>query len=627
MVVSGSFCVYDHRVLRIDPWDDGAVPWWSLFAIRRDELDDDERRARARMWQGQDGAFRTDDMRQPRYRAAWERVVAKLEREHNLDMAWWIRNRPQLMRHAALTCPRAFCQLTRLTDDRGRPLVLAGFQVRGVFDMRQREQWLGLWPFEHGKSYLASVLVPLIDWAEDPNCTQIRLYYADAYKLKYARRLMWMIDGGCRGITELFPWVRRPMSEREKDNARPVFDPAPYRDDPGCGWWSTDAFSVGGSTQPEASWRGLTANSGQTGWRAWRVVADDLVNAKNAGSEKVQDYLEEFVNTGAQTMPTQEPPPPTAYSTRYGTFALIGTLFHPNDIGSRLYNRWLNDPKAKVTRLDIFPRGPEEDENGHIEVLWPAKKPLEKVLEMRQRLTADGFDMRCRNLPSSGHGMRTFARANIERAKADLPYGTAPPGARLMIGMDPAKGKRTKWAKNPALFLIGVDPQTGLHHYIRWERLRGLNQLDQTRMMVAWAREYRCPIAIESNYDIEVYEEHIKTVDPGGTVRLITHVTGENKRDPIDGVSRLISLFERKQVRIHGTNCPPDAWTALLTELTEWPNGMLSDLVMALWIVEYQLSLHTQPVEKASPPVLPAYVTARGLGGYIDLRPYQRRHG
>jgi hypothetical protein len=260
-------------------------------------------------------------------------------------------------------------------------------------------------------------------------------------------------------------------------------------------------------------------------------------------------------------------------------------------------------------------------------VLWPQQRPLEKVYELRERLGPDAFAMRCRNIASAGHGVRVFNSAHIDEAKTDYPFGTPPPGIRLMVGFDPAKGKRTKFAKNPAAMLIGVNPANGLHHYIKWQRLRGYNQYDQTKVLVNWAREYRCPIAMEDNYDKDVYFEHLKTLDPSGAVRIICHTTTTNKRDPIDGVSRLINLFERRQVRIHTGNCDPADWTALRSELNHWPNGMFSDLLMALWVVEFQLALHTQPVASAVQPVLPGYVTARGLGGYIDLRPYQRRHG
>lgn len=612
-----------------DPDDDGDVPWWALRAV--EPRDETEALALSLRLRGVTLRGRHLDA----FRALVSRVHLAVV---PLDPAFWVRFEPRLMAHLALSDPRSFVQLCGLTDDQGLPLVLADFQVRGINDMRTHKEVLILWPFEHGKSFHSSITVPLMDWAEEPESTQIRVYYADVFKTKFTRKLMWAIRGGWPRLNLLFPHIRKPMTKAQKNNlARPpACDPAPGEDDPCAGYWSTDAVSIGGKRNPDASWRPLTAASGQTGWRAWRVICDDLVNQRNASSPKVQDYLEEYFNSGVATMPADVIDVVSAYRTRWGTLGVVGTLFNPNDLGCRLYDAWLHDRSRKVRKLDIYPRGPEPPEGqDEPEVLWPARKPYAKVLELRGRLGWLAFDMRCRNIPHRGAANRTFTRADVDRAFVDLPYGTLPaspqfrplrdgeamPQNHWLIGFDPAKGKRTKYAKNPAAVLLCVAGDTGYYHIVRWLRMVGLNQLRQTEILLDWARQYRCPIALEANYDVDVYRDHVRDLDP--SVRLICHTTGENKRDPEDGVSSLISPFENGAVRIHARGCPPEERQALLDELCHWPNGLYSDLVMALWVAKFNLKEYARGLVQASRQVTPVYVRSRGLNGMIDLRPYR----
>jgi hypothetical protein len=595
-----------------DPWDDALVPWWAVGSV---EPRDDEEVVAVRQRRHGHGLH-------GRYRAAWERVVGRVHLEvAPLDPAWWVEQEPRVMAHAGLLDPRSFCQMAGVLDEDGLEVSLADFQVRGIEDMRMQRRLLLLWPFEHGKSFCASGIVPLMDWAEDPNATQIRVYFSDEFRKKFAIRLMWVIGGGYPRLQRLYPHIRRPLTAQQKQRLDVLPEGAGSGDDPGCRYWNMKAFSIGGSTNPQPSFRGLSSKAGHVGWRAWRVGCDDLVNSDNSRSPAVQEALWEYVNTGLKTMPSGlAPEARRAYGTRWGTLFVVGTPFDPGDVNVRLYHAWRRDPEAKVRRMDIYPRGEEAEE-----VLWPARKPLAYVQEMRRDLGWAAFQMRCRCLPVSGTGVRTFTRGDVEAARVDLPYGILPPATsrnRVIIGFDPAKGLRTATAKNPAAVVLAVPDGTMAYHVVRWRRLVGVHQQRQAEILVDWAHEYGCPIAFERNYDENVYRERVGEIDP--SVRLICHTTTENKRDPEDGIPSWITPFENRAVRIHASGAPQDEWRALFEELTNWPNWQYSDLVIALWVAKKQLGELWRREVVLPQVAMPAYVRRRGLGAVIDLRPLRR---
>jgi hypothetical protein len=93
-------------------------------------------------------------------------------------------------------------------------------------------------------------------------------------------------------------------------------------------------------------------------------------------------------------------------------------------------------------------------------------------------------------------------------------------------------------------------------------------------------------------------------------VRVICHTTGDNKRDPIQGVDQFEPILLNHRLVIHADQAPGEHVKALREELVGWPTWNFSDLVMALWIARHQFALNihvNQPVQATRRP-MPDYV-------------------
>jgi hypothetical protein len=524
----------------------------------------------------------------------------------------------QIVRDAALINVRAFGQFVDLRDDEGRPIVFKDFHVWAVDGMRRYDYFVGLLPFEFGKSYLSNMVVPLMDFSEWADATQIRIYWAEQFAQKWLPRLMSVIDMNER-LHKLFPWVRKPRKEDGRD--RPL-------------WWSSKGFSIAGRTLDDRSFLPLTASQYTTGPRAARVAGDDWVNNSNAQIRSQMDRLTEYFSASVMTMP-QTYQRVSRYGTVWGSASLLGTLFAHTDCNAQAFDHITTlkrerktNSRYKALRVDCYVDGYES--RGSI---WPEFKDNAKLASLREELTTRVFNMRCRNIVG-GNEQLTFPREFVIAAEYDgenrppYEFGVIPPRTRGYIGFDPGSGKITKESKNPAWAVYGqrndapegppgllrdpfyADPAPDMwHHVIEWGRMEGYSFTRQCDKLAEIYQRIGWPIAFEDNTLQTSYAEYMTRVYPD--VRMIPHHTGQNVIDPVDGVEQFEPIFRNHRIIIHACKAPRDQLLAIRQEFTTWP-GKYTDIVMALWIAKSKFTKRER-IDQRRPVsvIVPSYVRSR----------------
>lgn len=590
--------------------NDTDVEWWAVALLDASKLTTNQRRVRQWMLEGQEPGQAS-----PVFWTTWAEVVTKARTVicANKTMDEWIEaawndydhenDKPghlcQAVWDAALCSVRSFVQWAGLTDDDGNPMVMKPFHIKTVNALRRTRSVAVLIPFEHGKSVIASWIIPMMDWCEWRDCSQIRVYLDEDTRAKAVSRLKQQVEFN-ENLQKLFPWFRRPR-RGDKSNI-----------------WNQRSFSIGGRTIADAGFRAFTIKAGRIGHRANRVIYDDIVTSTEAESQTVQKRNYDYILAAGQTTP-QTSTHQSRYHTSFTTFGLVGTLFSPIDSNSLCFEHFeLQERKEikgyKTLRFDIYPRG---EANKDI-VLWPEWRSPDEVAEMKRRLGPRVFMMRCRNRLQH-EGLVTFPEYKVMEAMHDgengrplLTYGQLPPNSDIIIGFDPAKGSTSKWAKNPAIVLYGLrnlndmtpygpfvssdkaqGPQPAWMHYIiKWKRLYGYDFTRQIGEIIAWAEEFHCPVAIENNNQQIHYHDYLRQLAPH--VVVVDHWTGRNKRNADQGVDTFAPLFYNNMIAIHAGGAPYDELDAFRKEWIQWksgktPVGEFSDLIMASWIARYQL--------------------------------------
>jgi hypothetical protein len=592
---------------------DSQVPWWKVALL---DLREGSAAAVLR-WKQQTANISAAEFGDLQL-DIWEAVVTAARKEIDHDVEWWLTHHPERCRQAALTCTRAFTQLADLTDDDLNPLVLRDFHVRAIRYMRTVELAVILFPFAHGKSACSSLTVPLLDWVENPEATQLRIYRTKVDHLQWTRKLMDLVENSdhlhalTRSDQYHNGWLNRPS-----------------RNDPCSDFWSTEGFSIAGKQVVDPSFRPLTIGGSITGKRADRNGVDDIEDEKNSSSAVVMDRHFATLRSGVFTARRHRVGERWAskYGTVWGTAYLVGTPFERTGVNYRMATEFeqriaRDESQARlhrVMRVSVYPR---RDSREHGEVIWPEHRPFSYIRQLEESLEG-AFRMRCECLPG-GEGTAVFDEQRVRAAVSkDFAYGVRPEvagGVRMMIGYDPAIGKRTSGRKFPAAVALGYNPDSEMWYWVRYERWRAAMP-DQVRMLARWASELDCPVCVETNNIQESYADWLEELY--GHVEVLTQYTShDNKFDRDDGVESWKPLFEHDRVIIHGGDVPRGVLGDLLGEMIHWP-GRYRDLVMASWIAKHKLKELLAQRTGHFASTAPEYVRGRGNSSIVDLRSYR----
>jgi hypothetical protein len=595
--------------------DDASVPWWAL-ALLDLEVGSDMHQLRTRRhqgiseWPGGEPPPAGPIVVDPDRLLLWHDLVDLARRSFRgltprqaIDAMG-----SAACRHAACTSIRALGQFIELRDDDLEPMVFRDFHVRGIRYMRTAASSVILWPFAHAKSATSSIVVPLADWVENPETTELRVYRSRDYTQQWTMKLQWIVENNeaLHALTD--GKVARP-----------------HPDDRSKLWTVRDGFAIAGKTVVDPSFRPLTITGAITGLRADRLGVDDLVDERNAISRTVMEKYFNLLHSGVFTAERNRTGKAWTdkYGTRWGNSYLVGTIFDKRDVNHRMYQefkeRELRGEKGYVTvRESIYPKKHSRERG---ETLWPEKVPIAKALDLEQKLGQRAFRLRCMNLPAED-GTETFPARWVERAvHEELRYGQRPPeGCHLYIGYDPALGKRTKGTKFPAAVVLGYNNDLDLWYFIRYERW-AIPAPEQVRRLIAWATELHCPVVVEGNNIQESYEDWIHELTT--SVQVITRPTGSAKHDIDDGVESFRPLFEADRIRICAGGAPHELLAEFKEEWMSWPTGLYKDMVMSSWFGLYQHKLRWRPQVHVTQAPAPSFVAERGYRQVIDLSKYR----
>lgn len=586
--------------------DNPEIPWWAVWLLELDGLASTVRSRQDKAIPLKDQVFDEHEAE-----AHWSDIVRRAfvlaGKFSPLDVA---RQEPDVCRHAALSSVRAFCEFTGITDDDQEPVKLMGFHVRVVNTIRKNELVVGLLPAQHGKSALSTMVIPMIDWAEQPEATQIRAYQTQKeFSVPMTRKLMDAVEQN-QPIKVLFPWIRRPE-----------------RGDPCEKMWSTNGFSIGGKKVVEYSFRAITPGASPVGIRGDRVIADDWVTEKNCSTPQTQERYYHYFHSGIMTM-RRKREWPSKYGTKWGTAGAVGTIYDRQDYLARISKEWKlkikNGEPYKVLRFSVFPHLHSRRDG---EVLWPFKRPLDWVLNEEQTVGRRGFRMRYLNLPMEDDEV-VFREQSVKDACSDeWEFGQQPADSRVIIGYDPAKGgnRRSYHAKFPACVVMAfrpdpINPERVYCHLVEWHRWN-VPQPEQVRRLVEISRRYSSSVVVEDNATQKSYSEWIAEIAPD--VRCISHTTGAVKHDVNDGVESFQPLFDNGLMVIHCRGAAQSDVKAISDEWMEWPQGRYTDLVMACWMARYQFKKLNAGARISQPSQKPGFIE-RIPGRYVvDLRAYR----
>jgi hypothetical protein len=450
-------------------------------------------------------------------------------------------------------------------------------------------------------SYLSSIVVCLMDWAEWNNATETRIYWNDKLAEKWTVRLQSEVQYN-DNLQRVFPWIRKPT-----------------RDDKATSWGS-EGFAIGGRDLADRSFEPLTARGYSVGNRYSRVGADDWVTVGNAGSLNEQDKLLEYFFSGVMSMP-QKLRRVSKYGTIWSSCYYIGTLYDRRDCGYRLSTQ-LRANGEKVIVRDVYPEGAA---NSHL-VLWPEGRDAEYISKKRANMLPKSFNARFRNMVVDD-SMETFTADDVDEACSVslesgglYAFGKVPHDSYAFIGYDPASGKRTRYSADPAICVYAEVPdrddegiETGgfSAHFVEWERLQGYDFPRQCQTIVNWSRRLLLPVVIEKNTLQGAYREYIRQLAPD--VRVYDHQTQGEKWNSDDGVETFAPLFRNKRAVIHADQAPQSELRALQTQLIEWPQSAKTDLIMAFWFARARLRKRQKARSRPSivPDSLPDYVAGR----------------
>lgn len=576
----------------------------------------------------------------PRFPALWNEFARLVERaettvmrksiEEWRDLAYNDQDGPiaHLVRDAALYNPRAFVALCDLRDEEDTPIVLEDFHLTMLHAMRCTTRPAMIQAFwGGGKSWNSSTIVPLMDWAEWPTATEGRIYLDEGTIKKWTGRLMQIVEEN-DNLHKLFPWVSKPKTG-----------------DPRAKIWGFEGFCIAGNPIRQRSWEARTIGSQPTGFRYMRAGFDDVVSDKEATTASIQDRNLDYIKRVGLTMRKIVKRPRSKYGTIFPSIYTVGTPYDRGDVNVRLEDEY-QQKGYKVVRVPIF-----IDDNP-MRPRWAARDTARSIEYMKEEMGPRAFNMRCR-LKVGGTEHSMFPEHEVDWAIKDgrsdperFAWCVVPANTKLIVGFDPASGRRPSHhgARYPAYVVYGVRDQTVwqprhpsvalrdfdpaplaappqpelYHHVVQWGRLEGVGFHSQCQKMVELARAYNCPIAFEDNTLQMQYGEEIARI--ATDVKAISHTTGLNKRDPVQGVEQFEPILHNRRLIIHGEGAPPDQLKALRDELIGWPTHAFSDLVMALWIARYQYALHVQASQ-------PAPVSRRPVPAYMQrfATPWYRR--
>jgi predicted XRE-type DNA-binding protein len=428
--------------------------------------------------------------------------------------------------------------------------------ISRVADPAVRRLLVNLAPY-HAKSTVGTVYSTVYEICRDPNSRTAIVSKAE----RLARNFLYQIK---KLLTD--PEMYRDAPRNLIEDWGPFHNPN--------SWSQTDIFVAGRSSSekdPTVSVYGVGAQI--YGYRFDRMIFDDIADLENQrNGDRVQEMLQWATQECASRVG------------KTGKLIFVGTRVSPGDIYSYLQDL----PAYEVLR---YPCILDEVEQS---TLWPGHFPYRAAVEQRDSMSIEQFQLVYQNVDSLGMGA-AFPFDVLEATRDGVrPLGHWDPSWRLVLGVDPAgAGEQAGYT---AMVVLGVDVVTGerfIVDLVNQKQMRAPQIKDQ---IIEFADRYPLSeIRVEVNglqsqlfqYDLELIS---KLTQRG--IRFVPHIThGKGGRggkwDEQFGVESMGPMFYNRQI-----SCP---WAdvnsrrkvgELHDQLSQFPMGTVSDLVMALWFAD-----------------------------------------
>lgn len=403
----------------------------------------------------------------------------------------------------------------------------------------------------HAKSTIGTVYDSIYKITKDPN---IRIAIVSKAE-RLAKNFLFQIK----------KFMTDPMVYGDGPNL--IDDWGPFHNDDN---WNQSEIYVAGRQSSEKDPTVAVFGAGALiyGYRFDEMKFDDIADLEN---QKNPDRVAEQLRWATQECASRVG--------KTGRLAFMGTRVSPGDIYSHLQNL----PAYHVVR---YPCITDEVEGN---TLWPEHFPYVSAVEQRDSMSLEQFQLVYQNVDTPGFGA-AFPLDVLEACKStEWRLGMYEPEWRLVLGVDPAgAGEQAGFT---AMIVWGVDTVTGERHLVDISNIKQMRAPQIKDQMIAWADQYPLTEArVESNglqSQLFQYDRELVNHLTSRGVRVVPHITGRNKWDPQFGVESMGPLFYNKQVVLpYGDINSRKKTDQLVDQLSQFPMGQVSDLVMATWFAE-----------------------------------------
>jgi hypothetical protein len=422
--------------------------------------------------------------------------------------------------------------------------------ITKITDPAVRRLLINVAPY-HAKSTVGSVYSTVYEICRDPNSRTAIVSKAE----RLAKNFLYQIK----------KFLTDPMVYG--DGPSLIEDWGPFHNQ---NQWSQSEIYVAGRQSSEKDPTVAVFGSGALiyGYRFDRMVFDDIADLEN---QRNPDRVAEQLQWATQECASRVG--------KTGKLIFVGTRISPGDIYSYLKNL----PAFQVITYPVI-----KDEQSQ-EMLWGEHFPYVSADEQRNSMSLEQFQLVYQNVDTLGAGA-AFPFEVVQRAEdPERSLGHYEPEWQLVLGVDPAgAGEQAGYT---AMVVLGVDIMTGRRYLVdvvNHKQMRAPQIKDQ---ILDFAAKYPLrQIRVEVNglqsqlfqYDQELI---MKLTNRG--VRFVPHITGRNKWDPQFGVESMGTTFYNQQFSSPWGDINSRKKSGQLHEqLTQFPMGVVSDLVMALWFAE-----------------------------------------
>jgi hypothetical protein len=419
-----------------------------------------------------------------------------------------------------------------------------------ITDPAVRRLLINVAPY-HAKSTVGSVYSTVYEICRDPNSRTAIVSKAE----RLAKNFLYQIK----------KFLTDPMVYGDGPNL--IEDWGPFYNQ---NQWSNTEIYVAGRQSPEKDPTVSVFGVGALiyGYRFDRMIFDDIADLENQRNpDRVAEQLQWTTQECASRVG------------KTGKLIFVGTRISPGDIYSYLKQL----PAFEVITYPVI-----KDEQTR-EMLWGEHFPYVSADEQRNSMTIEQFQLVYQNVDTLGAGA-AFPYEVVARAEdVERSLGHYEPEWQLVLGVDPAgAGEQAGFT---AMVVLGVDIQTGRRYLVDMVNHKQMRAPQIKDQIIDFAAKYPLrQIRVEVNglqSQLFQYDQELIMKLTNAGVRFVPHITARNKWDPQFGVESMGTMFYNQQFSSPWGDINSRKKVGQLHEqLTQFPMGTVSDLVMALWFAE-----------------------------------------